>query len=63
METNFQFVLKGDKQCSDQKDEADSKPKGNAAELAKLRIKYASGINWRGGSVKYSWHVLKVKDK
>ena len=45
LETNFQFVSKGDKQCSDQKDEADSRPKRNAAELAKLRIKYASGIN------------------
>ena len=45
VETNFQFVLKGDKQRSDQKDEANSRPKQNAAELAKLRIKYASGIN------------------
>ena len=27
VETNFQFVLKGDKQFSDQKDEADSRPK------------------------------------
>ena len=42
---NFQFVLKGDKQSSDQKDEANSRSKQNAAELAKLRIKYASGIN------------------
>ena len=45
VETNFQFVLKGDKQGSDQKDEANSRPKRNAAELAKLRIKYASGIS------------------
>ena len=45
VETNSQFVLKGDKQCSDQKDEANSRPKRNAAELANLRIKYASGIN------------------
>ena len=45
VETNFQFVLKGNKQCSDQKDEANSRPKRNAAELAKLRIKYALRIN------------------
>ena len=45
METNFQFALKGDKQGSDRKDEANSRPKRNTAELAKLRIKYASGIN------------------
>ena len=63
MEMNFQFVLKGDKQSSDQKDEANSRSKQNATELAKLRIKYASGINWRGASVKYFWHALKVKDK
>ena len=63
METNFQFVLKGDKQGSDWKDEANSRPKRNAAELAKLRIKYASGINWRESSAKYFWHALKVKDK
>ena len=36
VETNFQFVLKGDKQGSDQKDGANSRPKRNAAELAKL---------------------------
>ena len=35
-ERNFQFLLKGDKQSSDQKDEANSKPKRNAAELTKL---------------------------
>ena len=45
VEKGFQFVLKGNKQDSDQKDEANSKRKQNAAELAKLRIKYASGIN------------------
>ena len=45
VETNFQFVSKEDKQCSDQKDEADSRLKRNASELAKLRCKYASGIN------------------
>ena len=45
VETNFQFVLIGDKQGSDQKDEANSRPKRNTAELAQLRIKYASGIN------------------
>ena len=63
VETNFRFILKGDKQGSDQKDEAKSRPKWNAAELAKLRIKYVSSINWRGGSAKYFWHTLKVKDK
>ena len=36
VETNFQFALKGDKQGSDQKDEANSRRKRNAAELAKL---------------------------
>ena len=36
VETNFQFALKGDEQESDQKDEANSRPKRNAAELAKL---------------------------
>ena len=45
VETNFQFVLKDDKQGSDQNDEANTRPKRNAADLAKLRIKYASGIN------------------
>ena len=45
VEMNFQFVLIGDKQGSDQKDEANSRPKRNTAELAQLRIKYASGIN------------------
>ena len=45
VETNFQFVSKEDKQCSDQKDEADNRLKRNPSELAKLRIKYASGIN------------------
>ena len=45
VEMNFQFVLIGDKQSSDQKDEANSRPKRNTAELAQLRIKYASGIN------------------
>ena len=63
VETNFQFVLKDDKQGSDHKDKANTRPKPNAAALAKLQIKYASGINWRGGSVKYFWHVLKVKNK
>ena len=48
VETNFQFVLNGDKQFSDQKDQADSRPKWNAVKLAKLQIKYAPGINWRG---------------
>ena len=32
LETNFQFILKGDKQSNDQKDEANSRPKQNAAE-------------------------------
>ena len=45
VEKNFQFVLIGDKHGSDQKDEANSRPKRNTAELAQLRIKYASGIN------------------
>ena len=45
METNFQFILKGGEQGSDQKDEANTRPKRNAADLAKLQIKYASGIN------------------
>ena len=45
VETNFQFVLKGYKQGSDQKDKANTRLKENAADLAKLRIKYASGIN------------------
>ena len=45
METNFQFVLKDDKQGSDHKDKANTRPKPNAAVLAKLQIKYASGIN------------------
>ena len=47
----------------DQIDEANTRPKRNDADLAKLLIKYASGINWRGGSVKHFWHALKVKDK
>ena len=45
MEINFQFILKGVEQGSDQKDEANTRPKRNAADLAKLQIKYASGIN------------------
>ena len=45
VETIFQFVLKGEKQGTDQKDEANTRPKGNAADFAKLRINYASGIN------------------
>ena len=36
VETSFQFVLMGDKEASDQKDDADSRPNRNAAELAKL---------------------------
>ena len=53
VETNIQFVLKDDKQGSDQKDKQNTRPKRNAADLAKLRIKYASSTNSRGGSVKY----------
>ena len=63
LETNFQFVLKGSKHDSDQEDEANTRPKQNAADLAKLWIKYAWSINCRGGSVKYFWQVLKVKYK
>ena len=61
VETNFQFVLKGDKQFSDQKDETDSRPKWNAVKLAKLRIKYASGINWRGAVLNISDTHWKLK--
>ena len=63
LETNFQFVLKGSKQDSVQEDEANTRPKQNAADLAKLRIKYAWSINCRGGSVKFFRQVLKVKYK
>ena len=61
--TNCQFVLKGGKQGSDQKDEANTRPKWNVADLAKLRIKYALVINWGKGNVKYFWQVSKSKDK
>ena len=33
VETNIQFVLKGDKQGSHQKDRENTRPKGNAADM------------------------------
>ena len=45
METSFQFFLKDDRPGSAQKDETNTRPKGNAAGLIKSPIKYASGIN------------------
>ena len=44
VETNFQFVLKDNRQGSAQIDDTNTRPKQNAGDLAKFRIKYASGI-------------------
>ena len=56
LETNFKFVLKDSEQNKVQEvmKEGTCRPKREAAELAKVRMRYAPGINWRGGSVKYS---------
>ena len=51
--------------------EGTCRPKREAAELAKVRMRYPPGIDWRGGSVKYSdtylmyiiKHVRTVKVK
>ena len=51
--------------------EGTCRPKREAAEIAKFRMRHAPGINWRGGSVKYSGtylmyiikHMLTVKLK
>ena len=40
-------------------DETNTTLKRNAADLAKLRIKYASGIDWTW----IFWHFLNVIDK
>ena len=53
VETNIRFVLKDDKQGSDQKDKENTRPKRSAADLAKLQINYALGTTRRGGCVKY----------
>ena len=52
VETSFQFVLKEDRQSSAQFDETNTTLKQNVVDLAKLPIKYASGISKRGGSLK-----------
>ena len=50
VEKSFRFVLKDDRQGNAQKDETNTRPKWNAADLAKLQIKLSSGINWRADS-------------
>ena len=50
LETNFKFVLKDSEQnkVQDVMKEGTCRPKREAAELAKVRMRYALGINWRG---------------
>ena len=55
LETNFKFVLKDSEQNKVQEvmKEGTCRPKREAAELSKVRMRYAPGINSRRGSVKY----------
>ena len=45
VELSFRFAWKDHRQGSAQKDETNTRPKRDAANSAKLRIKYASGKN------------------
>ena len=61
LETDFKFVLKDSEQnkVHEVMKEGACRPKREVAELGKVRMRYAPGINWRGGSVKYSDTYLK----
>ena len=56
LETNFKFVLTDSEQNKVQAvmKEGTCRPKREDTELEKFRMRYAPGINWRGGSGKYS---------
>ena len=61
LETDFKFVLKDSEQnkVHEVMKEGACRPKREVAELGKIRMRYTPGINWRGGSVKYSDTYLK----
>ena len=55
LETNLKFVLEDSEQNKVQEvmKEGTCRPKREAAELSKVRMRYAPGINSRRSSVKY----------
>ena len=61
LETNLKFVLEDSEQNKVQEvmKEGTCRPKREAAELAKVRMCYPPGIDWRGGSVKLL-HLFNV---
>ena len=65
LETNFKFVLKDSEQNKVQEvmKEGICRPKREAAELAKVRMRYAPGINRRGVSVKYRVNYLAIRTR
>ena len=59
LETNFKFVLKdpGQNKVQEVMKEGTCRSKREAAELAKVRTRYASDVKWRGDSVKHLFNV------
>ena len=59
LETNFKFVLKdpGQNKVQEVMKEGTCRSKREAAELAKVRTRYASDVKWRGDSLKHLFNV------